>query len=79
MNNNAQNTPWLLWPFKALMDLIEGIIKLTGRLVAAVIGLADHDRRRCADRPGHHRPAGHPDDHLRFSADGARDFLNHFL
>jgi len=39
MNNNAQNTPWLLWPFKALMDLIEGIIKLTGRLVAAVIGL----------------------------------------
>ena len=40
MNNNAQNTPWLLWPFKALMDLIEGIIKLTGRLVAAVIGLA---------------------------------------
>ena len=40
MNNNAQNTPWLLWPFKALMDLIEGIIKLTGRLVAAVIGLS---------------------------------------
>jgi hypothetical protein len=40
MNNNAQNTPWLLWPFKALIDLIEGIIKLTGRLVAAVIGLA---------------------------------------
>jgi len=40
MNNNAQNTPWILWPFKALMDLIEGIIKLTGRLVAAVIGLA---------------------------------------
>jgi hypothetical protein len=40
MNNNAQNTPWLLWPFKLLMDLVEGIIKLTGRLVAAVIGLA---------------------------------------
>ena len=40
MNNNAQNTPWLLWPFKALMDLLEGIIRLTGRLVAAVIGLA---------------------------------------
>jgi hypothetical protein len=40
MNNNTQNTPWLLWPFKALLDLIEGIIKLTGRLVAAVIGLA---------------------------------------
>jgi len=40
MNNNTQNTPWLLWPFKALMDLVEGIIKLTGRLVAAIIGLA---------------------------------------
>lgn len=40
MNNNAQNTPWLLWPFKALMDLLEGIIKLTGRFVAAIIGLA---------------------------------------
>ena len=40
MNNNTQNTPWLLWPFKALIDLIEGIIKLTGRLVAAAIGLA---------------------------------------
>jgi hypothetical protein len=40
MNNNTRNTPWLLWPFKALMDLVEGIIKLTGRLVAAIIGLA---------------------------------------
>ena len=40
MNSNTHNTPWLLWPFKVLMDLIEGIIKLTGRLVAAVIGLA---------------------------------------
>lgn len=40
MNNNTQNTPWIFWPFKALMDLIESIIKLTGRLVEAVIGLA---------------------------------------
>jgi len=40
MNNNTRNTPWLLWTFKALMDLVEGIIKLTGRLVASVIGLA---------------------------------------
>jgi len=40
MNNTTRQTPWLLWPFKVLMDLIEGIIKLTGRLVAAVIGLA---------------------------------------
>lgn len=40
MNTSNQKTPWLLWPFKALLDLVEGIIKLTGRLVAAVIGLA---------------------------------------
>ncbi len=40
MKNNVQTTPWLLWPLKALLDLIEGIIKLTGRLVAAVFGLA---------------------------------------
>ena len=40
MNTSTQKTPWLLWPFKALLDLVEGIIKLTGRLVAAVIGLA---------------------------------------
>ena len=71
MNHNAQNTPWLLWPFKILMDLVEGIIKLTGRLVAAVIGLGDHDRWCCADHSGHHCPTGHPDDHLRFFADGA--------
>ena len=40
MNTSTQKTPWLLWPFKRLMNLVEGIIKLTGRLVATVIGLA---------------------------------------
>ena len=30
---------WIFWPFKAIWDLLEWIIKLTGRLVAAVIGL----------------------------------------
>lgn len=40
MNTKTQNTPWLLWPLKLLFDLIECIIKLTGRLVAAVLGLA---------------------------------------
>lgn len=29
---------WLLWPFYALAQLITGILKLTGRLVAALIG-----------------------------------------
>jgi len=40
VNTTNQKTPWLLWPFKALLDLIESIIKLTGRLAAAAIGLA---------------------------------------
>ena len=33
-------TPWILWPFKAILDLVEWIIKLTGRRVSAAIGLA---------------------------------------
>lgn len=32
--------PWYLWPFKAIWDLLAFILKLTGRLVGAVIGLA---------------------------------------
>jgi hypothetical protein len=34
-----RRTPWLLWPFKAVWDLISWILRLTGRLVAAVLGL----------------------------------------
>ncbi|TLN21569.1 hypothetical protein FDZ74_04885 [bacterium] len=34
-----RKTPWLLWPFVALWNLLTGILKLTGRLVAAVLGL----------------------------------------
>ena len=40
MNNSTNPTPLLLWPFKLLMDLIEGVIKLTGRLAAVLIGFA---------------------------------------
>jgi len=39
MSNKEKHTPWYLWPFKALWNLLEVIIRLTGRLVAAVIGL----------------------------------------
>ena len=35
-----QKTPWFLWPFVALWDLLAFILGLTGRLVAAVLGLA---------------------------------------
>ncbi len=32
-------TPWYLWPFVALWNLIVGIVALTGRLVAVLLGL----------------------------------------
>jgi hypothetical protein len=34
-----KKTPWFLWPFVALWDLLAFILSLTGRLVAAVLGL----------------------------------------
>jgi hypothetical protein len=37
--NRERNTPWFLWPFVAIWDLLAFILGLTGRLVAAVIGL----------------------------------------
>ena len=39
MSNQARNTPWILWPFVAIRDLLTGILKLTGRVVAALIGI----------------------------------------
>ncbi len=34
-----KHVPWLLWPFYALWMLIAGIIRMTGRLVAVILGL----------------------------------------
>ena len=34
-----RNAPWFLWPFAALWDLLTFILRLTGRLVAGVLGL----------------------------------------
>lgn len=39
MTEERKRTPWILWPFVAIWDLITWILKLTGRLVAAVLGL----------------------------------------
>ncbi len=39
MSSTRSRTPWILWPFVALGRLVAGIISLTGRLLAAVIGL----------------------------------------
>jgi len=39
MANQTRNTSWILWPFVAIWDLLTGILKLTGRLIAALIGV----------------------------------------
>lgn len=36
---NKRPVPWLLWPFYAMFWLVSFILELTGRLVAAVLGL----------------------------------------
>lgn len=39
MTREKRRTPSLLWPFVALWNLITWILQLTGRLIAAVLGL----------------------------------------
>jgi hypothetical protein len=39
MIEKKHQTHWFLWPFVALWKLLAGIIGLTGRLVAAILGL----------------------------------------
>jgi hypothetical protein len=39
MTEIKTHTPWYLWPFVALWKLIAGIVALTGRLVAVILGL----------------------------------------
>ena len=39
MTEESKRTPWFLWPFVAIWDLITWILQLTGRLVAAILGL----------------------------------------
>lgn len=36
----CKSTPVVAWPFVAIWSLVEMILKLAGRLVAAVLGLA---------------------------------------
>jgi hypothetical protein len=33
------HVPWYLWPFWAIWKLVSGIVLLTGRLVAVILGL----------------------------------------
>lgn len=37
--NSHRKTPWYLWPFAAVWNLVTWILSLTGRLIAAVLGL----------------------------------------
>ena len=39
MSKEYSRTPWILWPFVALWRFIALIIEMTGRLVAAILGL----------------------------------------
>ncbi len=34
-----RHTPWFLWPFRLIFELIEWVLRATGRLAAALIGL----------------------------------------
>lgn len=38
-DRSEKRVPFLLWPFKIIWDLLAFILRLTGRLVAALIGL----------------------------------------
>ncbi|HLB64760.1 MAG TPA: hypothetical protein VJJ46_07945 [Anaerolineales bacterium] len=38
MSTNPKRTPWFLWPFVALWRLLAGIVEITGRLVAVILG-----------------------------------------
>ena len=36
---DTTTVPWFLWPFAVLWNLVCGILKLTGRLITAVLGV----------------------------------------
>ena len=36
----TERVPWYLWPFYAIWRLLTWIVKLTGRLIAILLGLA---------------------------------------
>jgi hypothetical protein len=40
MPQSKHHTHWIFWPFVALWKLLAGLIALTGRLAAVIIGAA---------------------------------------
>lgn len=39
MTENKKHVPWYFWPFWLIYQLTLGILKFTGRLVGAILGL----------------------------------------
>ena len=39
MTENKKRVPWYLWPFWLIYQLTLGILKITGRILGAVLGL----------------------------------------
>jgi len=37
--NKERSYPWIFWPFVALWNLLAFILKTTGRIIGAIIGL----------------------------------------
>ena len=76
MNNPTQHTPLLLWPFKLLMDLIEGSDQADRAAGGRYHWPGHNDRRHCADGPGHYCPTWHCHDHLWFPVCWFEEFFN---
>lgn len=38
-SDDDRGYPWIFWPFVALWRLVTGILELTGRVLAVVLGL----------------------------------------
>lgn len=39
MYSEKIHTPWFLWPLRTMFELVEWTLRLTGRLLAAVLGM----------------------------------------
>lgn len=39
MTVDLKKTPWYLWPFAAIWNLVAWIVGLTGRMIAVILGL----------------------------------------
>lgn len=39
MPNNQSQIPWIFWPFKIFWDVLTGILNITGRLIACILGI----------------------------------------